>query len=104
VLAVGAASYTLHEQGGLLRILDATGVAAAQLAREGEKTLVLDAGGTPLAQVELVGGRHVIAGRDGATRGYVVGARDGRGAAAFAIDALPPEAQLVLATWLDGQR
>lgn len=102
VLSVGQkASYTLHAQGELERLLDARGVPVAQLAREGEKTLVLDPGGTPMAQVELVAGRHVVAGRDGATRGYVVGTSDARAAAAFAIAALPDEAQLVLARWLD---
>jgi hypothetical protein len=97
----GRGDFALREQGSLLRLLDPRGVPLAQLSRDGERALALDPGGTPQASVESTGGRYAILARDGAVRGYVIGARDDRAAAAFAVDALPPEARLVLERWLE---
>jgi hypothetical protein len=91
----------LHDEGGLLRVLDAAGVPLGQLGRDGDKGVAYDAAGVPRATVERVDGRCAVRARDGAVVRYVFGVQDPRAAAALALDALPVPERLLLSRFLD---
>jgi hypothetical protein len=93
--------YRLHTAGELLRILDPIGVPAAQISTHEGKTAVLDAAGVTLATSEIVDGKRVLRGRDGAVIHYVSGISDERAAAAFAVEPFPAGVRLLLARFLD---
>jgi hypothetical protein len=99
--------YRLHDERGLLRILDGQGVPVGQVGSQGDKAVVFDPGGRPLATAEPASSepkedRRAVRGTDGAVRFLVLGARSDRAAAAFALPGFPPAEQALVALLLDG--
>ncbi|MSP62705.1 MAG: hypothetical protein EXR72_20725 [Myxococcales bacterium] len=91
----------LHDEGGLLRLLDSMGVPVAQIGWQAGKAVAFDAGGMPLAWAETVEQRIVVRARDGAVKHYVIGIKDERAAAAIALEMFPLPERLLLARYLD---
>lgn len=99
----GSPPLRLHDEDGLLRVLDPQGVPLAQLGADPQsrRALAYDPAGNPLAYAERAEDRRVVRGRDGAVQHYVLGARSDRAAAAMALPMFPPAERLLLCRWLD---
>ena len=106
-LTSGGAGWRLHDEGGLLRVLDPQGVPVGQLGRVAGKGIVFSPGGRPMSYAERAqpapseDERRVIKTPDGTVTHFVLGLHDDRAAAAFALDTLAPPLRLVLARHLD---
>jgi hypothetical protein len=106
VLTAGKRRVRLHDDGALLRLLDEQGVPLAQLGRQGERAIAFDPGGRPLASAERAqkgDERRAVHEPDGTVRFLLLGLRDDRAAAAFALEALSLPERFLLARWLDAQ-
>ena len=103
LLARSSGALRLHEDNGLIRVLDSQGVPLAQLGIDpaGGRALVYSPGGSPIAFADRAGDRRAIHSADGAVTHLVTGVAHDRAAAAFAVDALSIGERAVVARWLD---
>ena len=104
-ITAGPSSYRLHDEKGLLRILDGQGVPAGQIARDpaGAGAVIYAPSGRPIATADHTGDRHALHAPDGAVTHFLLGVRDTRAAAVFAVDPLPLPVRIVLARLLDSR-
>jgi hypothetical protein len=106
-LIVGGTTLGLHEENGLLRVLDGEGVPIGQVANVEGKTIVYNPAGQGVATVERVAdmeNRTAVKNLDGTVRFLVPTALNSRAAGAFALDGLPLAARYLLYEWLETLR